>query len=109
MCWDAQAVILLRSLRIAKGGAAANAETQRMITEKIAALGEAQLAATVATLKGSKKDRVAKKALAVYATRVRRNRRRLSKIVRLHRKGDTLEPTRNVESALQRTVANEGE
>jgi len=79
MCWDAQAVILLRSLRIAKGGAAANAETQRMITEKIAALGEAQLAATVATLKGSKKDRVAKKALAVYVTRVRRNRRRLSK------------------------------
>jgi hypothetical protein len=79
MCWDAQAVILLRSLRIAIGGAAANAETQRMITEKIAALGEAQLAATVATLKGSKKDRVAKKALAVCATRVRRNRRRLSK------------------------------
>ena len=78
MCWDAQAVILLRSLRIAKG-ARAKAETQRMISEKIAALTEAQLAATAATLKGSKKHRVAKKALAVYAKRVRRNRRRLSK------------------------------
>jgi hypothetical protein len=50
-----------------------------MITEKVAALGEAQLAATAAALKGSTKRRVAKKALAVYATRVRRNRRRLSK------------------------------
>jgi hypothetical protein len=79
MCWDAQAVILLRSLRIAKGGARANAETQRMITEKVAALGEVQLTATAAALKGSTKRRVAKKALAVYATRVRRNRRRLSK------------------------------
>jgi hypothetical protein len=79
MCWDAQAVILLRCLRIATGGPRANAETHRMITEKVAALAEAQLVATAATLKGSKKRRVAKKALAVYATRVRRNRRRLSK------------------------------
>lgn len=78
-CWDAQAVMLLRTLRIAKGGARAEAETQRMITEKVAALAEAQLAATAATLKGSKKQRVAKKAMAVYARRVRRNRRRLSK------------------------------
>jgi hypothetical protein len=79
MCWDAQAVMLLRTMRIAKGGARAEAEAQRMITEKIAALAEAQLAATAATLKGRKKHRVAKKALTVYATRVRRNRRRLSK------------------------------
>jgi hypothetical protein len=79
MCWDAQAVILLRSLRIAKGGARADAETQRMITEKVAALAEAQLAVTAAMLKGSNKRRVGKKALAVYARRVRRNRRRLSK------------------------------
>jgi hypothetical protein len=79
MCWDAQAVMLLRTLRIAKGGARAEAETQRMITEKVAALAEAQLAATAATLRGSKKHRVAKKAMTVYAKRVRRNRRRLSK------------------------------
>ena len=79
MCWEAQSVMLLRSMRIAKGGARAKAETQRMITEKVAALAEAQIAAAAATLKGSKKHRVAKKALAVYAGRVRRNRRRLSK------------------------------
>jgi len=79
MYWEAQAVMLLRTMRIAKGGARAEAETQRMITEKVAALAEAQAAAAAATLKGSKKHRIAKKALAVYARRVRRNRRRLSK------------------------------
>jgi hypothetical protein len=79
VCWEAQAVMLLRGLRMAQGGAKAEAEAQRMITEKVAALSEAQVAATVATLKGSKRHRVAKKALSVYARRVRRNRRRLSK------------------------------
>ena len=62
----------------AQGGAKAEVEVQRMITEKVAALAEAQVA-TMATLEGSKKHRVAKKALGVYAGRVRRNRRRLSK------------------------------
>jgi hypothetical protein len=71
--------MLLRGLRMAQGGATAEAEAQRMITEKVAALGEAQVAATVATLKGSKRHRVAKKALGVYARRVGHNRRRLSK------------------------------
>jgi hypothetical protein len=79
MCWDAQAVMLLRSLRIAQGGAQAEIETTRMITEKVAALSEAQIAATVAALRGSKKHRVAKKALGVYARRVSSNRRRLAK------------------------------
>ena len=71
--------MLLRGLRMAQGGAKAEAEVQRMITEKVVALTEAQVAATVAILKGGKKHRVAKKALGVYAGRVRRNRRRLSK------------------------------
>jgi hypothetical protein len=79
MCWEAQTVMLLRGLRMAQGGAKARSEAQRMVTEKVAALAEAQVAATVATLKGSKKHRVAKKALSVYAGRVRRNRRRLAK------------------------------
>jgi len=79
MCWDAQAVMLLRCLRVAQGGARARAETQRMITEKAAALVEAQVAATTATFKRNKKHQAAKKALAVYAKRVRRNRRRLAK------------------------------
>jgi hypothetical protein len=79
MCWDAQAVMLLRSMRIAQGGARAEAEAQRMITEKVAALAEAQLATAAALLKGNKKRQVAKKALTAYTKRVRRNRRRLSK------------------------------
>jgi hypothetical protein len=79
MCWEAQAVMFLRGLRMAQGGAKAEAEAQRMITEKVAALAEAQVAATAAALKGSRRHRVAKKAVGVYARRVRRNRRRLSK------------------------------
>jgi hypothetical protein len=79
MCWEAQAVILLRAFRMAQGGAKAESEGRRMVTEKAAALAEAQLAATVATLKGNKKHRIAKKTLSVYARRIRRNRRRLSK------------------------------
>jgi hypothetical protein len=71
--------MLHRGLRMAQGGAKAEAEAQRMVTEKVAALAEAQVAATVATLKGSKRHRVAKKALGVYARRVGHNRRRLSK------------------------------
>ena len=79
MCWEAQTVMFLRGLRMAQGGAKARAEAQRMIAEKSAALAEAQIAATVATLKGSKKHRVAKKALSVYSRRVRHNKRRLSR------------------------------
>jgi hypothetical protein len=50
-----------------------------MITEKVVALAEAQMAATAAALRGSKKHRMAKKALGVYAKRVSSNRRRLAK------------------------------
>ena len=67
MSWEAQAVIWLRGLRIAQGGAKAEVETTRMISEKVTALAEAQVAAMTAVLKGNKKHRVAKKALGVYA------------------------------------------
>lgn len=79
ICWEAQAVIFLRCLRIAQGGAKAEAEIMRMMTEKVGALAEAQVSATAAALTGSKKRAIAKRALGVYAKRVRRNRRRLSK------------------------------
>lgn len=71
--------MLLRCLRLAQGGGKAEAEARRMITEKVAALAEAQVAATAATLKNNKKYRIAKKVVRVYARRVSRNRRRLSK------------------------------
>lgn len=79
VCWESQAVIFLRCLHIAQGGAKAEAEITRMITEKVAALVEAQISATAAALAGSKTHGIAKKTLGVYARRVSRNRRRLSK------------------------------
>ncbi len=57
MCWEAQSVITLRLLRLAKGGASAEAEVQRMFAEKAAALVEAQIATTISTLKGGKSHR----------------------------------------------------
>lgn len=71
--------MFLRCLRIAQGGAKAESETMRMMTEKVAALAEAQVTATAAALTGSKNQAIAKRALGAYAKRVRRNRRRLSK------------------------------
>jgi hypothetical protein len=53
MCWEAQTVVFLRSLRLAQGDAWAEAEAQRMISEKVAALTEAQIAAATATLRAA--------------------------------------------------------
>jgi hypothetical protein len=50
-----------------------------MVTEKVAALGEAQGVAATAVIKGGKNHRVAKKVLGVYKKRVRANRRRLTR------------------------------
>jgi hypothetical protein len=76
---EAQSVIALRMLSLAAGGARAEAETSRMVTEKIVAAGEAQVAAAAAAMRGHKKHVVAGKALNVYSKRVRANRRRLSR------------------------------
>jgi hypothetical protein len=75
---EAQSVIALRMLRIAAGGARAQAEASRMVMEKVLAGGEAQAAATAATMRGQKKHLVVGKALNVYGKRVRANRQRLS-------------------------------
>lgn len=77
--FEAQNVMALRFMRFAAGGALAQSEASRMIAEKILALGEAQSAATLATIKGDKSDRVATRVLRVYKRRVRKNRRRLAK------------------------------
>ena len=76
---EAQSVIALRMMRLAAGGARAKSEASRMVTEKVTAAGEAQVAAAAAALRGSKKHVVAGKALNVYRKRVRSNRRRLSR------------------------------
>ena len=75
---EAQSVIGLRVLRMAGGGARAEAEATRMVTEKVLAAGAAQAAATAAMIRGRKAHVVAGKALNVYRKRVRTNRRRLS-------------------------------
>jgi len=77
--WEAQNVMALRMMRLAAGGALAQSESARMVSEKMFALGEAQAAAAVAAMKGGGSPRVAKKVLGVYRRRVRKNRRRLAK------------------------------
>jgi hypothetical protein len=65
-------------MRLAAGGALAES-AGRMIAEKVEAVGEAQVAAAIAAMKGGNSNQVAKKALGVYKKRIRGNRRRLSK------------------------------
>ena len=68
---EAQQVISRRLMRIAAGGKGAWFETERMVTEKIAALGEA--ASTLAT--GGSANKVIRR----YRTHVKANNRRLSR------------------------------
>ena len=77
--WEAQSVIALRLMRLATSGPGSQAEARRMVTEKVAAVVEAQAAVVTATIEGAKGHRVAKKALGVYKKRVRANRRRLTR------------------------------
>jgi hypothetical protein len=78
--WEAQNVIALRLIRMAAQRPGSQAEARRMVTEKVAALTEAQAAANAAFIKGGKSHRVAKEVLGVYKKRVRANRRRLTKV-----------------------------
>ena len=77
--WEAQSVIVLRLLRMAARGSGSQTESRRMVTDKVAALAEAQSAAATAVIKGGKSHRVAKKVLGIYKKRVRANRRRLTR------------------------------
>ena len=74
---EAQQVMALRMWRLARGGARAEAEAQRMVAEKLAALSEAQVGATAVMLRRGKHKAMAKNTLRVYRKRVRRNKRRL--------------------------------
>jgi hypothetical protein len=76
---EAQTVIALRCLRVAAGGAPAQSEINRMITEKVQAFGEAQAAAAIGSVGGRSGRHIAKKVVGVYKKRVRRNRRRLTR------------------------------
>jgi len=74
---EAQSVIALRMVRLASGDMRGYEELNRMVIEKVAALAEAQAAATGAIISGHRDHVVAKKALTVYRRRVRDNKRRL--------------------------------
>ncbi|MGU3540856.1 hypothetical protein [Methylobacterium sp. A54F] len=71
LAFESQQVIGMRLLKLSAGGAAAQVEAQRMVTEKIAAAGEA--AFLVAS--GGSTARV----VAGYRRKVRANARRLSR------------------------------
>lgn len=75
MSADAQGVIALRMLQLAAGGSRMEAEATRMVTEKIAATAEAQVATAVAAISGRPQHVIANKALKVVKKRIRANKR----------------------------------
>lgn len=74
----AQNVAALRLVRLVAGGTSSQAEAQRMISEKFAALAEAQIIVAVGAVTG-RSENVAGKILQTYQKRVRANQRRLSR------------------------------
>lgn len=75
---DAQQVIGMRLLKLAAGGTSAQREASMMVSEKVKALADAQLAIVTAASTG-KGDRAAQQALRIYQQRVSANKRRLRK------------------------------
>ena len=73
---EAQGVIALRMMKMAAGGAAAEAEVQRMISEKTQAAFDAQVQIGKSAMTG-RLDLAPARAIALYRRRVRANRRRL--------------------------------
>ena len=74
---EAQRVIELRLAKIAAGGAAATAESRRMVSEKFAAAIAARKVAAAALAKGKGIDTAASLALGPVRRAVRANHRRL--------------------------------
>ena len=75
---EASSVIALRTLKIAAGGVAAEAETRRMVSEKLEA-GRALQALALTGGLGLTANSAATNALVHYRRKVRANRRRLAK------------------------------
>lgn len=75
---EASSVIGLRTLKIAAGGPAAQAETEAMIREKIEATFALQAKAMTGAL-GLTPAGIAARTLSHYRRKVRANRRRLSR------------------------------
>ena len=75
---EASTVIGLRTLKIAQGGAAGQAEAERMVSEKVQAGLDLQTLALTGGL-GMTPASASARTLAHYRRRVNANRRRLSK------------------------------
>jgi hypothetical protein len=76
--FEAQSVIAMRLMKIAAGGAAADAECELMVAEKFAAMSAAHDAASAALLRGQSLQTATALALVPVRRRVRANHRRLS-------------------------------
>ncbi|MDP2411661.1 MAG: hypothetical protein Q8M26_15415 [Pseudolabrys sp.] len=74
---DMQQVVALRMMRLASGGPLAETECQRMVSEKVAAFGEAQGVLMTALMTGTSLEVAAVKAYVPYRRTVRANSRRL--------------------------------
>ena len=79
MCAAAQAVIALRVMRLAGGGAAAMSEAQRMVLEKVIAGAQAQFGAGMALIAGGGVAGAKRAAAKPYRRAIRANRRRLTR------------------------------
>jgi hypothetical protein len=76
--FEASTVIGLRVMKIAQGGAAAEAETQRMVQEKLQAVAQLQMQAMTGGL-GFTPATASGRTITHLRRKVRANRRRLSK------------------------------
>jgi hypothetical protein len=76
--FEASAVMGLRALRIAQGGAAGQAEAERMVSEKVEAAMALQAQALTGGLGGTPASATAR-AIAHYRRKVKANHRRLSR------------------------------
>lgn len=75
---EASSVVALRTLKLAAGGAAASAEAERMVSEKVAAAMELSQQAMLGQF-GTTMPGIGSKAVAGYRRKVRANQRRLSR------------------------------
>jgi hypothetical protein len=75
---EAPSVVMLRVVRLARGGKRGRSEGRRMVTEKVVALGEANAVVARSLLSGESPPEATRKAMKIYSGRVKRNRRRLT-------------------------------
>jgi hypothetical protein len=76
---EAQVVMALRLMRLASGGAAAQREAWRMVSEKGVAAAQASVTAGVLAATGGAPAAIGRKVVGGYRKRVRANRRRLTR------------------------------